>query len=122
VEPEKQSLLPNGSETTFVSRQRLGKHVPVATYTHATIQVPLETVFYTRSVQRGNKEDSWVNPVSSVWERGKEAVGREPPLGEDLSAEVEGSPVLEAVAREGLVKIEQAGKGLAGAAVICKGW
>jgi hypothetical protein len=31
VEPEKQPLLANGSETTFVSRQRLGKHIPAAT-------------------------------------------------------------------------------------------
>jgi hypothetical protein len=30
VEPEKQPLLTNGSETKFVSRQRLGKHVLVA--------------------------------------------------------------------------------------------
>jgi hypothetical protein len=37
-ESEKQPLLANGSETTFVSRQRLG--------THATIKVLLETVFY----------------------------------------------------------------------------
>jgi hypothetical protein len=33
VEPEKHPLLVNGSETTLVSRQRLGKHVPVATDT-----------------------------------------------------------------------------------------
>jgi hypothetical protein len=38
VEPEKQPLPTNGSETTFVSRQRLGKHVPAATDTHATIE------------------------------------------------------------------------------------
>jgi hypothetical protein len=31
VEPEKQPLLANGSET-FVSTQRLGKHVPTATH------------------------------------------------------------------------------------------
>jgi hypothetical protein len=41
------------------SRQRLGKHVPAATNTHATIEVLLETVFSTRSVQRGYKEYSW---------------------------------------------------------------
>jgi hypothetical protein len=41
VEPEKQPLLGNGSETTFVSRQRLGKHVPAAMDTHATIEVLL---------------------------------------------------------------------------------
>jgi hypothetical protein len=52
VEPEKQLLLANGSETIFVSRQRLGKHVPAATDTHSTIEVLLETVFSTLSVQR----------------------------------------------------------------------
>jgi hypothetical protein len=52
VEPEKQPLLVNGSET-FVSRQRLGKNVPATTDTHVTIEVLLETVFSTRSVQRG---------------------------------------------------------------------
>jgi hypothetical protein len=39
-----------------VSRQRFGKHVPTATDTHAAIEVLLETVFATRSVQRGYKE------------------------------------------------------------------
>jgi hypothetical protein len=58
VEPEKQPLPANGSETTFVSRQRLGKHVHGATDTHATVEVPLETVFSARYMQRGNKEDS----------------------------------------------------------------
>jgi hypothetical protein len=50
VEPEKQPLLANGSETTFVSRQQLGKHVPAATDTYATIEVLLETTFSTRHV------------------------------------------------------------------------
>jgi hypothetical protein len=50
VEPKKQPLLANGSETTFVSRQLLDKHVPASTDTHASIEVLLETVFYIRSV------------------------------------------------------------------------
>jgi hypothetical protein len=37
-----------------------------------------------------------------------------------LSAEAEESPLLEAVARERLVKTQQAGKGLTGAVVICE--
>jgi hypothetical protein len=46
VEPEIQPLLVNGSETTFVSRQRQGnKHVSTATNQHATIEVLLETAF-----------------------------------------------------------------------------
>jgi hypothetical protein len=52
VEWEKQPLLGNGSGTTFVSTQRLGKHVPAATDTHATTEVQLETVFSTRLVWR----------------------------------------------------------------------
>jgi hypothetical protein len=36
VEPVKPPLLAKGSETTFVSRQGLGKHVPTATDTNAT--------------------------------------------------------------------------------------
>jgi hypothetical protein len=56
VEPEKQPLLTNGSETSFVSRQQLGKHVPAAKDKKATIQVLLETVISTRSMRRGYKE------------------------------------------------------------------
>jgi hypothetical protein len=46
VEPEKQPLQANGSEITFVS-ERLDKHVPAATDTHATIEVLLEKMFST---------------------------------------------------------------------------
>jgi hypothetical protein len=65
VEPEKQPLLANGSGTTFVSRQRLGKHVPAATDTHATIEVLLSMVFSTRSVQRGYRRTIEANDRSS---------------------------------------------------------
>jgi hypothetical protein len=68
LEPEKQSLLTNGSVTTFVTRQRLGKHVPAARDTYATIEVLSETVLSTRSLQRGYKEEKWGKRVSSVWE------------------------------------------------------
>jgi DNA-binding Lrp family transcriptional regulator len=44
-----------------VSRQRLGKHVPAVTDTRATIEVLLEIMFYTWSVQRGYKEDKLSN-------------------------------------------------------------
>jgi hypothetical protein len=74
VEPEKQPLLANGSETTFVARQRLGKHVPAATDTHSTIEVLLETVFSTRFVLRCYKEYIWGNRVSSVRESVKKRV------------------------------------------------
>jgi hypothetical protein len=51
VEPETQSLLENGSETTFFSRQRLGKHVFAAKDTHATAEVLLKTVLYSVRVK-----------------------------------------------------------------------
>jgi hypothetical protein len=41
-------------------------------------------------------------------------------LDSNVSTEAEESPLLEAVAREHLVKTQQTGKGLAGAVVICK--
>jgi hypothetical protein len=42
-----------------VSRQRIGKHVPAAKNTPIKIELLLETVFYTRSVQSCFKEDNW---------------------------------------------------------------
>jgi hypothetical protein len=49
-------------------------------------------------------------------------VGREPLFRDELSAEYEESPLLEAVTRKRLVKTQQAGKGLAGAVAICELW
>jgi hypothetical protein len=50
-------------------------------------------------------EDNWGNQVSSVRESVKKmTVGREPPFREDLSAEAEESPLLEAITRIRLVK------------------
>jgi hypothetical protein len=63
-----EALLANGSEKTFVCRKRLGKHFPATTDMHATVEVLLETMFPTRSVQRGYKENNWGNRVSSVLE------------------------------------------------------
>jgi hypothetical protein len=51
-----------------ISRQRIGKHVPIATNTNKTMELMLETVFPTRSVQSGYKEDNWGSPVSIDWE------------------------------------------------------
>jgi hypothetical protein len=56
--------------TRAISRQRLNKHVPMATDTHATIEVLLETVFYTWPVQRGYKRDNWSKTVLSRVEVG----------------------------------------------------
>jgi hypothetical protein len=47
VEPEKQPLLWNGCETTFISRLRLFKQVPAATDTHTVIEILLEMFFFT---------------------------------------------------------------------------
>jgi hypothetical protein len=41
-----------------VARQQLSKHVPAAMDMHATIDILLETVFYTQSMQRGYKVDN----------------------------------------------------------------
>jgi hypothetical protein len=127
VEPEKQPLLESGSGTMFVSWQRLGKHVPMATDMLATIEVLLEMVFSAESMHGCYKEDNWGNQVCSVREAVKERdswkkVGRDPPFREDLSVEAEESSLLKAVTREQLVKTQQAGKGLVGAVVICKVW
>jgi hypothetical protein len=63
-----------------VSRQRIGKHVPAATSTHTTVELLLETVFSTRSVQSGYKEDNWGYSVSCQLraEFAREAVKLEP--------------------------------------------
>jgi hypothetical protein len=47
-----------------ISKQWISKHIPVVTNMHATIELLLETVFSTWSMQRGYKEDSWGDPVS----------------------------------------------------------
>jgi hypothetical protein len=40
----------------------------LATDTLATIEVLLETLFSTQSMQRDYKEDNWGNCICSVWE------------------------------------------------------
>jgi hypothetical protein len=50
-----------------ISRRRIGKHVAAAKNTYTTIELLLETVFSTGSVQSGYKADNWVDPVVS-WE------------------------------------------------------
>jgi hypothetical protein len=47
------------NETRAVAIERRGKHAST------TIELLLETVFSTRSVQRGYKEDNWGDPVAS---------------------------------------------------------
>jgi hypothetical protein len=47
-------------------RERLGKHVPAESDTHATVGELLETVFSTRSVPRGVTTGTvWSNEFSS---------------------------------------------------------
>jgi hypothetical protein len=45
-------------ETTAIALQRRGKHAST------TIELLLETVFSTQSVQMGYREDNWGDPVS----------------------------------------------------------
>jgi hypothetical protein len=53
-----------------VSRQRIRKHFPAATNTYATIELLLETMFSTLSVQRDYNEGIWDDPVKSRVEAG----------------------------------------------------
>jgi hypothetical protein len=60
-------------------------------------------------VTRGYKKDNWGNQVSSVREAvtkrdSLKRVGRESPFREDVSTKAEESSLLEAIARERLVK------------------
>jgi hypothetical protein len=87
--------------TRAVSGQWLGKHVPVATDTNATIEVLLETgcLYMVRAEELSWKELGRPNQFCTggyeerIWAR-----------------EAEESPLLEAVARERLVKTQQAAK------------
>jgi hypothetical protein len=49
-----------------LSKQQIGKHFPAVTNTYTTIELLLETVFYTRSVQSGYKEDNSGELVSCL--------------------------------------------------------
>jgi hypothetical protein len=40
-----------GPNDMTVARKRLGKHIPVATNTHATLEEPLDAVHVTRNTQ-----------------------------------------------------------------------
>jgi hypothetical protein len=51
-----------------------------------------------------------------------EVIGKKQPFRDDLNAEVEESPLLEAVTRERLVKTQQAGKDLPCVVTIFKVW
>jgi hypothetical protein len=90
-----------------VSRQRLGKHIPVATNRRATMEVLLETgCFYVVRAE----ELSW----RLLWRPSEFCTGGYEER--TWAREAEESPLLEAVVRERLVKTQQAGKGLMGAA------
>jgi hypothetical protein len=109
-----------------VSRQRIGKHDPVATNTHATIELLLETVFSIRSLQRGYKEDSWGDPVSWQLSSARETEKRwryssvvvYSPDSNDVSTEAGESPLLRAVTKQRLVKTLKKTYRV----VICKLW
>jgi hypothetical protein len=92
-------------QSTSVSEQPLGKHVPAPTNTHTEIELLLETGVSTRSVQRGYKEENRGYPVQS---RVNLQDGVQPAMAWALEAEE--SPLLEAITRERLVETQQAGK------------
>jgi hypothetical protein len=68
----------NNGVMQSVSRQRIGTHVPAATNTDTTIELLLETVFSSRYVQSGYKEDNWGGPVSIPCGGGVEYLHRSP--------------------------------------------
>jgi hypothetical protein len=104
-----------------VSRKWIDKHVPTAMNMHATIELPLETMFSARSVRRGYKEDNWDNPVSWELSSAREAEKRwhySSVVGysldsSDLSTDAEESPLLRVVTKQQLVKTLQAVEDLA---------
>jgi hypothetical protein len=123
-----------------VSRQWISEHVPAAANAHTTIELLLETVFSTLYMQRGYKDDNRGDPhswKSACEEKTRRLVwnGRQHDScqlrvefckggSEDRTwaHEAEESALLEAVAREQLVKPQQAGKGLVDAVVIRELW
>jgi hypothetical protein len=66
----------NNSVMQPISRQWIGKHIPVTPNTHRTIELLLETVFSTCSVHSGYKEDNWGGPVSFQLSVGSQPVKR----------------------------------------------
>jgi hypothetical protein len=97
--------------TAAVSGQQLGKHIPAAMDTNTTIEerwflrgLCRELITRTAGAMRG-VECCMGGCADRTWSR-----------------EAEEYQLLEAVARERLVKTQQAGKGLAGAVVICELW
>jgi hypothetical protein len=105
--------------------QRLTKHVPVPReqiLNNATVGLQQwKKGVSTWSVPRSYLEDNWgglgqLRVVSSV---GFCTGGCEE---RTLALEAEETPLLETVVRERLMKTQQAGKGLAGAVVICELW
>jgi hypothetical protein len=79
--------------------------------THTTIVLLLETVFSTWYMQSSYNEDNWGDPVSCQLSVGFWMGGCE---GGTWAREAEESPLLEAVAREMLMRTQQAGKKLSG--------
>jgi hypothetical protein len=83
-------------------------------------------------VKNGYKEDNWGDPnswdLAVIWalqgrQKRDDAIVELRDIrmtGKTWGREAKESPLLEAVARERLVKTQQAGQGLAGAVVICE--
>jgi hypothetical protein len=97
--------LKTNNKTIAVAMQQHGKH------TSTTIELLLEIVFSTRSMQRGHKEDNWGDPVSWGLSPAREAEKRWRssvvecwPAGKSVTTEAEESPFLRYVTRKWLVK------------------
>jgi hypothetical protein len=97
--------------TMAVSGQRLGKHVNAATDTKATKEQEYFLCGPCREV---------ITRAVGVMSSAKFCMGG--CENRTLARDAEESPLLEAIAREQLVRTQQARKGLAGAVVICELW
>jgi hypothetical protein len=98
-----------GEYTTTISEQVLGKHVPAEINAHLTIDLLCKRgVIHAEMLWAGQFE------ATSLVEFCKGGGNKR-----TWAREAEESPLLEAVARERLVRTQQAGKGLAITVVIC---
>jgi hypothetical protein len=117
----------SANKQTAVYEQRLSKYVPAETKTHTTIEE-------LSSVQSAYIEENWGSPLrwglavqlisarEAEKSRGCGWVDKTSAGAAVWTREAEDCPLLEAAAREPLVKTHQAGKCLMSVVEICKVW
>lgn len=100
------------------------KHVPTATIMNIAYELLLETLFSTWPVQSGYKKDNFGDPVESHHVKKELVVSFQLKfeICTAMKKDVERMKLLDAVAREWLMKTKQPGKVLEGALLIFKVW